>query len=120
MGDISQNFSYKEFYCRCGCGFSNNKSVKKNAKRVAELLQKIRDIIGVSININSAYRCPSHNAYVGSGEYSLHPQGRAVDIWADTISPQKMAELGIKVGFKGIGVYPTFTHLDTRFWLTRW
>lgn len=45
----------------------------------ADMMQEIRDLLGHSININSAYRCKIVNDAVGSSDTSQHLQGMAVD-----------------------------------------
>ena len=44
MGDITRNFSTREFLCECGCGFG------LTDRRLAEVLQRLRD------HLNETYR----------------------------------------------------------------
>lgn len=75
---------------------------------------------GIStIIINSAYRSPKYNACLskrtsGVARNSNHMQGIAFDIkWAGYPNNRDVfIEVARSFGFKGIGVYPTFTHID--------
>lgn len=118
MGDLSRNFSKKEFACRC-CG-----RVKVNPKLVAAL-QELRDLAGVPIHVNSGFRCPAHNKEVGGVKQSQHMQGNAADIVISKMAPAEMFRLAEKVpalSAGGIGVYPDrgFVHVDVRPTRTRW
>jgi uncharacterized protein YcbK (DUF882 family) len=113
MGDVSKNFSRREFACKCGCGF--------NAVDVDLLigLQKLRDIAGESIRINSACRCEAHNKKVGGAAKSQHKFAKAADIVISGKAPGEMAALAEKVAEfqKGaIIVYGKdgFIHVDVR------
>ena len=82
MGDLSRDFSRKEFECKCGCGF-----FKENPLLIATL-QKIRDYANmkslnetdIPIFINSGCRCKDHNKAVGGVKNSRHLTGEAADI----------------------------------------
>ena len=82
MGDLSRNFSRKEFECKCGCGF-----FKENPLLVATL-QRIRDYANekgsssgeFSVIVNSGCRCAKHNAASGGVRNSKHLRGEAADI----------------------------------------
>lgn len=71
----------------------------------------------------SAFRCPIHNHKVGGAEQSMHLIGKAVDVKVPGIDPHEVAETAKKIEqFRngGIGLYRTFTHLDTRHKRARW
>ena len=55
---LTKNFSLDEFQCKCGCDMP--RSVMENIFKLSDQLQILRDIYG-AINVNSAYRCESHN-----------------------------------------------------------
>lgn len=74
MGDLTKDFSRREFACKCGCGFD------RIDPRVVNMAQKIRDTIGESVRINSACRCRKHNAAVGGVGESYHMDGTAADL----------------------------------------
>jgi zinc D-Ala-D-Ala carboxypeptidase len=111
MGDLSKNFSQWEFECKCGCGFN---SVDP---RLVESLQRLRDLLGVPINVNSACRCETYNRKKGGEKDSQHLKGLAVDIWCKGLKPRRIAEIAEQIPeFRngGIGIYKTFVHLDVR------
>lgn len=79
MGDLTENFSRWEFACKCGCGFDDINICLVNR------LQVVRDIIQVSIIINSGCRCKAHNKAVGGSSVSFHLTGEATD-WCFPLS----------------------------------
>lgn len=111
---ISKNFKLKEFECKDGSHL-----VKIDSNLVTKL-QKLRDLIGKPIIINSAYRTPSHNKKVNGSPTSQHLLGKAVDIRVNGISPDTLAKYAEKVGFDGIGIYKNFVHVDVRGKKARW
>lgn len=119
MGDLSQNFSRAEFMCKCGCH-----AVKVDT-RLVTALQQLRDALNKPITINSAYRCPRHNAAVGGVANSEHPQGEAADIKVVGMTVRQLYAAAEKIpAFMngGIGVYPEgdFIHVDVRRGKARW
>jgi uncharacterized Zn-binding protein involved in type VI secretion len=71
---------------------------------------------GQTLIITSAYRSPEYNKKVGGKDKSQHKNGKAVDVVMSSYSLSDRArfiEIAIKEGISGIGVYNTFTHLDT-------
>lgn len=111
---LSANFSAKEFDCKCG----QCQETLIDLDHV-ERLQQLRDDIGRSITINSAYRCPDHNAAVGGEKNSQHMKGTATDITVKGMSPDEVADSAEK-RFDGLGRYDTFTHVDSRGKKARW
>ena len=77
MGDLSRNFSRHEFACKCGCGEA------EVSPFLIEVLQRLRDILGVPITVTSGRRCTAHNAAVGGAKNSQHLLGLAADIRAE-------------------------------------
>lgn len=77
MGDLSRNFSRHEFACKCGCGEA------EVSPFLIEVLQRLRDVLGVKITVTSGRRCATHNAAVGGAKNSQHLQGLAADIRAE-------------------------------------
>tara|TARA_R110001606_G_scaffold188368_2_gene336101 strand:- start:842 stop:1165 length:324 start_codon:yes stop_codon:yes gene_type:complete len=98
--------------------------VLANVVRTADNLQVLRDILGESITINSAYRCKTHNLASGGVKSSQHILGIATDLATnnpeslyDTI--ENLINKGVlKEG--GLGIYNTFVHYDTRGNKARW
>jgi uncharacterized protein YcbK (DUF882 family) len=107
MGDLSRNFSRKEFACKCGCGWDTVDSL------LLEALQGRRETSGVPMTINSSCRCEVHNASVGGGVTSQHLAGRAADVVEEGIDPRETQEYFETLGMS-VGRYPTFTHVDSR------
>lgn len=88
-----------------------------------DALQKLRDIIKAPLIINSGYRSKAYNASVGGAPKSQHLLGRAFDIrLTDVVKREELKKLAKQAGFKGIGDYNTFVHVDTgpeRYWDNR-
>lgn len=105
---ISKNFSLHEFECKDG-----SQLVKIDSK-LLDILQKLRDHFSRAITINSGYRTPSHNKRVGGASNSQHLYGTAADIVIYGVLPKKVAVIARRFGATGIGIYNTFTHVDTR------
>ena len=86
------------------------------------LLETIREAAGGAVTINSGYRSPEHNAAVGGVSTSQHVYGRAADIVVEGASPLLVGQIAEYYLDRrgGIGVYQTFTHVDTRAIRSRW
>ena len=113
---LSKNFKVKEFACTDGTDpiFVDSELVT--------ILQKIRAHFGKSVTITSAYRTPGKNKACGGTTYSQHLYGRAADIKIKGVAPKTVAAYAEKLMPKkgGIGIYKTFTHIDTRATKSRW
>ncbi len=115
MGDLSKNFSRSEFACRgknC-CGGST----PVHPALVAGL-QELRDKAGVSLSISSGFRCIRHNGAVGGSRDSQHIFGMGADVRVPAgWSAERLAALAETIDvFRdgGIGIYPSWVHLDVR------
>ena len=124
---LTENFNKREFDCKCGCEMPS--SVFYEIEELANELQIIRDSFNAPIQINSAYRCPSHNKAIGGVSNSQHVFGKASDIVIKGYTPNEVAdELEVMLEDEclfpfhlgGIGRYNTFTHIDTRPSKARW
>lgn len=104
---IANNFELSEFQCPC-C-----KCVMLHPL-LLKYLVKLRSLIDQPIYINSGYRCKAYNKQVAGVPTSYHLFGMAADIHVKTESMSDLAIHADIVGFKGIGVYDTFLHLDIR------
>jgi len=64
-----------------------------------DVLQPLRDALGVPIKINSGYRSPEVNALVGGKPTSQHRKGEAADIECEELGNKalfdKIIELGV-------------------------
>ena len=118
MGDLSEHFSRKEFACKCGCGFD------KPVPELVEKLEKFRELCGGKpVNINSGCRCAKHNASpaVKGAKNSQHVKGTAADVRKmPHLTIDEMAKFAEQAGFRGIGKYNTFIHVDVRPTPARW
>jgi len=103
---LSKNFAIGEFACADG-----SRDITVDYELV-QLLQKLREAIGKPITITSGYRTATYNKKCGGISTSMHLLGKAADIKIAGMTPYQVALAADKIGFKGIGVYPTFTHVD--------
>jgi uncharacterized protein YcbK (DUF882 family) len=99
------HFKEEEFACKC-CG-----QVKMDDTFLI-MVDSARAIADIPFKITSGYRCPKHNAEVGSTSTN-HTSGKAADIKC-TYGPDrlKMITALIAVGFKRIGIGKDFIHCD--------
>ncbi|KLK93825.1 hypothetical protein AA309_07170 [Microvirga vignae] len=92
-----------------------------NIVPTAKVLDVLRRRLGDKVRLSSVYRSPAYNALIpGAAGGSTHMQFRAADFscadglgsvwWAKQLSD--LRDAGLFMG--GIGVYPTFVHIDTR------
>jgi len=105
MGDLSQNFSSREFVCH-HCG-----ALPRLDEELLQLLQRMRTRKGRPLRIVSGYRCEPHNRAVGGSKGSQHLSGRAADV------PGGYADVQAwwREGAVGIGVRDgQVVHVDTR------
>jgi uncharacterized protein YcbK (DUF882 family) len=79
---------------------------------------------GRPIIVTSGYRTKATNdrlrrQRIDAARNSFHLSGQAADIRIHGVPPARMAALGSVVGLGGVGIYPSFVHLDAgpqRFW----
>ena len=113
-GKLTENFHADEFMCKCGCGTNYFDLV------LVSSLQQLRNMLNRPLIINCACRCPKHNADVGGAPESYHLSTitklcQAVDLRCDSSSFRyHLVSSAMKLGFNGIGIYPSFVHLDLR------
>ncbi len=62
----------------------------KNLTRLAEFLEKVRDLLDAPIDVNSAYRSPAVNTSVGGKPTSQHCKGCAADIKVTGMTPDQV------------------------------
>ncbi len=100
-------FKKNEFDCKCNCGLNNI------SDKLIEKLDKARFLASVPFVINSACRCNIHNKNVGGSFDSSHKKGLAIDIEVtDSIQRFNIINALLFVGFKRIGIYKDFIHVD--------
>ena len=119
MGDLSKNFSLREFEksdTAFRLGIDNtikSKDVKDNIKELVDnILQPLRDSWGKPLFVNSGYRCINVNKAVGGVPTSQHVIGQAADIGCS--DPYELAKLikKMRLDFDQVGLYPTFVHIS--------
>lgn len=116
-GKVSKHFRVREFASKDGA----DKVLIDDD--LVTLLENIREAAGgKAITINSGYRSPEHNAAVGGVSNSQHVKGTAADIVVEGTDPLTVGQIAEHFLNKkgGIGVYQTFTHVDTRTTRSRW
>lgn len=107
---ISTNFRAREFDCQ-GKGCCTTTLIDE---KLVEYLQQIRDHFGKPVYL-TAYRCKTHNARTpNAATNSRHIYGQAADFHIDGVTPEEIAKYAESIGVKGIGLYDTFVHIDTR------
>lgn len=115
---LTKHFNSDEFDCQ-GVGCCSETIINE---KLLDILEMNTEQFGKPIKINSGYRCPVHNAAVGGAYGSRHTKGDAADTVVQGITPQAVAQFNESKGVKGIGLYNSFVHLDTRdvksFWYT--
>ena len=91
---LTKNFSLQELTAsgtaaRLGIDNTPNDTQLQNLRRLAELLQQVRDHFNAPVFINSGFRCKALNDAVGSKDTSQHLLGCAADIRISNISPHQ-------------------------------
>jgi len=110
---LSAHFSRDEMACRC-CGKIGGYS--ENLKKLLICLERLRELVGGSLNVTSGYRCPGHNADVGGMPNSYHLKDMAADLSSPGYPLEKLAKLAQSAGFKGIVIEEDqgIVHCDIR------
>ncbi len=111
MGATSPHFSEKELACpHCG--------VNGCQQALVDALEAFRAAVGMPVIIDSAYRCPEHNAAVGGALSSQHLFGLAADIRVNGKSAADLESIARAIpAIKGIGRSTppmTYLHIDVR------
>lgn len=139
MGDLTDNYSRREFICRRPAEPTNPKSRKMIPCEcgrdgvdyvLVKTLERIRSLANGHLNANgeipliiiSANRCDTENARVGGVKNSQHLYGKAADIRVPGLSPVTLYKLidGMYPVSKGLGLYPRHVHIDVRAGRFRW
>ena len=115
MGDLSKNFSRSEFACKgtnC-CGHS-----APVQPELISALQALRNQLNLPLSITSGFRCNRHNESVGGAARSFHTLGMAADVACpEEMTAEDLAQAAETIAaFQqgGIGIYPSWVHLDVR------
>jgi uncharacterized protein YcbK (DUF882 family) len=129
MSKLSENFTEKEFRCKC-CAQVHPDGMDPE---LIALLESIRAAAWKQsgderkVAIVCGYRCSRHNEELRKKDPSVarssqHLLGTAADIRISGLSPREVAKIANDLMPKkgGIGVYSTFTHVDVRRNKARW
>lgn len=106
--NITKEFKRREFLCHCCHAEGINEKLVYHLQKAHDHLPENRVMI-----ITSGYRCEKHNRAVGGKEDSAHLKGLAADIKCDDSTFRMMLVPAlIHAGFKRIGVYKNYIHVD--------
>ena len=110
---FTPNFKVSDFACKDGS------DVVLINPYLIEVLEKIRAHFGKNIRINSGYRTPSYNAGLAKkstkvAKNSYHMRGCAADITISGVKPREIYDFVDPFHQGGLGLYPTFVHVDVR------
>lgn len=113
---FARHFTRKEFECQCGCGMDSVDS------ELVNVLDDVRDYLGVPVFVTSGNRCKKHNKEIGGSDDSQHLYSKAADFKAPGFSDDLIADyLEKRYPDKyGIGRYKGRTHIDVRPDRARW
>jgi zinc D-Ala-D-Ala carboxypeptidase len=128
MTNLTPNFTVEEFTTSetaARKGINNvphhNSQEHKNMIRTAELMEKVRSILGDKpILISSGYRSPSVNAAVGGSKNSAHMSALAVDFICPSFGTPLAICKTLELYMKDLGIdqliheYGTWVHLGLR------
>jgi hypothetical protein len=112
-GNVSENFSVKEFRCKCGCGIC---IVSETLLKRLEALRKYID--NDPIDVISGCRCPTHNRNEGGVEDSVHVTEEDQECEGADITSRNMYKLlqGALIIFDRVGIKDMkrkMLHVDT-------
>lgn len=119
MNGPSPHLSYDELACNDAVRTPYPEAWRTDPTRLPKLsaaFEALRARVGQPLSVLSAYRTPAHNRAIGGAINSQHKEGRALDLrppagW----SVERLANEARQIpDIRGIGVYPTFLHIDVR------
>lgn len=115
MNGPSPHLSWAELACADGTAYPQEWRATR-AVTLARAFEALRDAVGHPLVVLSGYRTPSYNKRIGGARLSQHVEGRAVDLRPpDGWTPDDLAKWAKDCpGITGLGIYPTFMHIDTR------
>ena len=88
-----EEMTFSEIALRSGLDNTPDQSTIANLTRLAQLLEKVRSLIGKPIRVNSGYRSLNVNKLVGGQANSQHCLGCAADIRIDGMTPDEIIKL---------------------------
>lgn len=104
----SRHFSEPEFKrCVPSCSLQDMNQSTMNRFDTA------RDLAGIPLVINCAYRSPEWDRSKGRSGTGAHTLGRAIDVRCNSEHNRFLVVTALmQAGFKRIGIYKTFIHAD--------
>ena len=106
VGDLTKDFSKREFACRCANKDCGHKDGYKISKILLTRLQIARDILGERMDPTCGGRCFTHNSNVGGTLDSSHLVWEAVDLKITSSGYRyRLVFALMQAGFKRIVVY---------------
>lgn len=117
MNGPTPHLSYNELRCKDGTAYPLRFRLDGRDKELGEAFEQLRALAGNKpLEVLSGYRTPAHNARIGGAKNSQHMEGRALDLRPpEGMSVKRLAALARQIpAIRGVGVYPTFLHIDVR------
>jgi hypothetical protein len=116
--NLTEHFTLAEFTdsqtaVRRGISNIPNEKALDNLRRVAEVLEQVRTLVGKPLNISSGYRSPALNLAVGGAQASAHLSGLAADITVSGMTPIDLARAieGSGIKFDQLIYEGTWVHI---------
>lgn len=120
-GRITQNFTWEEARCRCGCEMPEE--IAAQVILTADMMERVRALLGNKpLHVASWYRCPAHHralyAPVPAPMNSQHLFGRGVDFSQKGRAPSdiqaQIRQALWPAPVRGLELDPGHTHIDRR------
>lgn len=108
------NFTPKEILGKSGYKLFLDKGEVLISEVALDKLQEFRRVVRYPLVVNSGYRTYNENLAVDGKLFSFHMMGVAFDIWSKEAEPEIVYRDAVNFGFRGVGRYDTFTHVDWR------
>ena len=115
-------FKKSEFACKCGGRYCNGYPAEINMDMV-RAADKIRERLGVPLNVNSGLRCQQWNRIQGGATSSRHMYGDACDLGKpEGVTVEQMLDAAEDVvgSSGGVGASSWGIHIDKRGSKARW
>lgn len=102
------------------CWSTYGSKVEHWDKHLLDLWVKYREAVEQPIIVNSGARCEAYNNYIYMKDNekptrSQHLVCKALDLMkVKNMTIDQMANLAVEIGFKGVGRYNNFIHVDVR------
>ncbi len=108
------HFRLVEFACRDGS------DLVLIHPALVDMLERLRITFDRPVHLNSGFRTITHNMRIGGKRCSWHLYGMAADITVRGLLPEQVAAEAQKLDPGGLGLYPSFVHIDVAGEGRRW